>query len=563
MLDRMRKSSQSVVVPAIFGLLIAIFIISFGPQSRGVTCEAATADDHYAAKVAGHQISKNDFRFGYMFMGGARAGAQVAKQQHLKELVMDKLIERELLAAEAERLGYVISDDEVENQLGDLKYVGLGYPGGGQNMTKDGKFNYDAFKNFVQYGLGLTPDGFIEEQKKELLAQRMRELLRNSVTVSPSEVKADFQRKGTQVNLEYVRFASRGGEDETQPTAAQIADYAAKNEAKLKEKYEGLKFVYEKVPRELKLRQILVKVPSDAKPEAEKEAQKRAEALAARVKKGEAFEKVAREASDDEGSKARGGALGWRGRGAANLPGDTEKQLYAAKVGDVIGPLKGASGFYVTKVEGDREGNIPFDKVKLELAEDMMHADAAGARAKTEAQSALATAKGSPSKTLKELFPGAPEDKDEKNAGKKDEGATSTAPRAEETGLFAAAGTRDGVKVEGIGVSTELARAAFGLTTAAPLAGPFEVQGSWVVVRLKERKDPDMAEFDKKKSDLARDAELTKGNEVLTDWTRARCVEARDAKRIQINRDEMRYEEGGEAPLYEPCVNAGMRRFGG
>ena len=58
MLDRMRKSSQSVVVPAIFGLLIAIFIISFGPQSRGVTCEAATADDHYAAKVAGHQIAR-------------------------------------------------------------------------------------------------------------------------------------------------------------------------------------------------------------------------------------------------------------------------------------------------------------------------------------------------------------------------------------------------------------------------------------------------------------------------------------------------------------------------
>jgi peptidyl-prolyl cis-trans isomerase D len=561
MLDRMRKSSQSVVVPAIFGLLIAIFIISFGPQSRGVTCEAATADDHYAAKVAGHQISKNDFRFGYMFMGGARAGSQLAKQQHLKELVMDKLIERELLAAEAERLGYVISDDEVESQLGDARYVGLGYPGSGQNITKEGKFNYDIFKNFVQFGLGLTPDGFVDEQKKELLAQRMRELLRGSVSVSPSEVKADYLRKGTQVNLEYVRFAARSNEDEVQPTAAAIADYAAKNEAKLKAMYDERKFVYEKVPRELKLRQILVKVPNDAKPEADKEAQKRAEALAARVKKGESFEKVAKEASDDAGSKARGGALGWRGRGAANLPGEPEKQLYAAKTGDVVGPLKGASGWYITKIEDSREGTIPFDKVKLELAEEKVRAEAAGAQAKTQAEAALATAKGAPSKTLKDLFPGSSDDKDAK--AKKDEGEVSSAPRAEETGLFAAAGTREGVKVEGIGVSTELAKAAFGLTTAAPLAGPFEVAGSWVVVRLKERKDPDVAEFEKKKSDLTRDAELTKGNEVLTDWTRARCVEARDAKRIQVNRDELKYEEGGEAPLYEPCVNAGMRRFGG
>src|SRR5262249_36250537 len=157
---------------------------------------------------------------------------------------------------------------------------------------KDGKFNYDAFKNFAQYGLGLSPEGFVNEQKKELLAQRMRELLRGSVTVSPSEIKADYLRKGTQVNLEYVRFAARSNEDEVQPTPAAIADYAAKNEAKLKATYDERKFVYEKVPRELKLRQILVKVPADAKPEADKEGQKRAEALAARIKKGEPFEKV-------------------------------------------------------------------------------------------------------------------------------------------------------------------------------------------------------------------------------------------------------------------------------
>jgi len=283
----------------------------------------------------------------------------------------------------------------------------------------------------------------------------------------------------------------------------------------------------------------------------------RAEALAARVKKGEAFDKVAKEASDDEGSKSRGGALGWRGHGAANLPGDVEKQLYAGKTGDVVGPLKGASGYYITKIEGDREGTIPFDKVKLELAEEKVRAEAAGAQAKKRALAAFDKAKAEPTKTLKDIFP-APSDKEEKNP------AASSAPRAEETGLFAAQGTREGARVEGIGVSNELAKAAFALTPAAPLAGPFEVAGSWVVVRLKERKDPDMAEFDKKKDELARDAELTKYGEVLGDWTHARCLEARDAKRIQINRDELRYEDSGEAPLYEPCMSAGSRRaFGG
>jgi peptidyl-prolyl cis-trans isomerase D len=559
MLDRMRKSSQSLAIYLVFGVLIAVFIINFGPQSRGGSCESTLADDHYAARVGGELVTKNDFRYGFLVLGGAQYPAQMAKQQRLKETVMDKLIERELLAAEAERLGYVISDDEVENLIGDAKLVGLGYPRTVQRMMKDGKFNYDAFKNFVQFELGVTPQSFIDEQKKELLAARVRELLRGSVNVSPSEVKADFMRKGQQVNLEYVRFASRGLEDEVQPTEAQIADYAAKNDAKLKALYDERKFVYENVPRELKLRQIVVKLPPDAKPEAEKDAQKRAQTLADRIKKGEPFEKVAKEASEDTATKARGGLLGWRSHGAANLPGDTEKELFAHKVGDVVGPLKGASGFYVTKIEGDREGKIPFEQVKLELAEEKVRSEAAGAQAKTRAEAALAQAKAQPEKTLKDLFPGSSDDKDAQ-AGKS---AAASVPRAEETGLFSARGTREGAMIEGIGVSNDLAKAAFALTTAAPLAGPFDVAGSSIIVRLKERKDADPAEFEKKKGELVRDAELTKWIEVLTDWTHARCVEARDAKRIQINRDELRYEDSGEPPPYEPCLGGGRRMFGG
>ena len=50
-----------------------------------------------------------------------------------------------------------------------------------------------------------------------------------------------------------------------------------------------------------------------------------------------------------------------------------------------------------------------------------------------------------------------------------------------------------------------------------------------MVVRLKERKDPDLAEFEKRKVELAREAELTKWERVLTDWTTARCQAAGDS----------------------------------
>src|SRR4051794_8451888 len=126
MLEQMRKSSRSLLIYVLFLIVIAVFIINFGPQSRGGSCESTMpGNDHYAAKVGGDVISTNDFRYGFLMLGGAQYPAQMAKQQRLKETVMDKLIEREILAQEAERLGYVVTEEEVEDLIADSKIIGL------------------------------------------------------------------------------------------------------------------------------------------------------------------------------------------------------------------------------------------------------------------------------------------------------------------------------------------------------------------------------------------------------------------------------------------------------
>ena len=171
---------------------------------------------------------------------------------------------------------------------------------------------------------------------------------------------------------------------------------------------------------------------------------------------------------------------------------------------------------------------MPFDKAKRELAEEALRREQATAKAKDAAATTLAKLKQTPGATMKTTFP-PPSDSQEATGG--DTGPT---PRVEETGLFALRANREGALVEGIGVSSPLAKAAFALTPEAPFAGPFEVNDSFVIVRLKERKEPNLADFDKKKPELVREAELAKGERVLGDWTRARCVEAKDAKRISV-----------------------------
>jgi peptidyl-prolyl cis-trans isomerase D len=560
----MRKSSQSLLIYLLFLFLIAIFIISFGPQSRGTSCDQVmSGNDHYAAQVAGETITKNSFRYGFMLVGGAQIPAQMAKRDRLKEMVMDKLIERELLAREADRLGYVVTDDEVEDQIAESKIIGLGATHTVPRLQKDGKFNYDSFKTFLQYDLGLTPKSFVAEQKKELLAARMRDLLRAGVSVSTEEVKTDFVRRGRQVNLSYLRFGGSRYQPEVVLTDAEIADYAAKNEAKLKEVYEQKRFVYEKVTDERKLRQILVKVPHDATPAQEKTARDKANALYDKLKKGAkatgkdgvTFAEVARASSDDASSKAQGGELGWRAHGAANLPGDQEDKLWKAGSDALVGPLRGTDGFVITKVEGQRSGSVSFADAKLELAEQKLREERGDAKAKAAAADAVAALRAEPGKTMKDLFPSNASDKDDASAG-------TGGPHVEETGLFSLRASREGAIVEGIGVSTPLAKAAFALTPTAPVAGPFEVGGTFVVVQLKERKDPDLADFEKRKVELLKEAQLTKWERVLTDWSTARCIEAKDAKRINVNPEVLKYDDGsGEPPSYEPC--APHHPFGG
>jgi peptidyl-prolyl cis-trans isomerase D len=540
MLEQMRRSSQSLLIYVLFGIVIAVFIINFGPHSGG--CDGgptvnATAD---AANVDGRTLSSQDFRYAYLLLGGGQFSPQMARARRLKETIMDKLIERELLAAEAERLGFRISDEEVEDLIGESRMVGLGYEQTVPMVQKDGKFDYEMFRRFVLYQLGMSPRAFIEEQRREMLAARLRLLLRGSVNVSPEEVKTDFLRRGNQVNVEYVRFSTRRYESEIEPTAKEIESYATANEAKLKDLYAQRKFLYEKAPKERKLRQILVKLDPGASPEVEAAAKKKAEGLAARVKKGESFAAVARAASEDARTRARGGDLGWKRQGTTTLGPAVEDKVWAAKDGDLVGPEKAADGFYLVVAEGAREGDLPFDKVKLELAEDQLRQEMARTRAKADATAALAKAKGASGKTLKELFP-APADKDK----------GGDVPQAEETGLF----VRRGAVVEGIGTSPELAKAVFALKKDEPFAGPVEVSGSYLIAKLKERKEPDLAEFDKKKLELIREASLVKGEEVVMEWALKRCQETRAAKRITVNRDLLRYESGPEgAVAYEPCT---------
>jgi peptidyl-prolyl cis-trans isomerase D len=538
MLEQMRRSSQSLLIYVLFAIVIAVFIINFGPQSGGGCGAEARVRPATAAEVDGRTIGWSDFKYGQR-VAAVVFGADGGRTSRLKEQVMDALIQRELLVQQGERIGLRVGQAEVDEMVTDSKMLAFGQMKRGP-FEKDGVFDNETFTKWVQFGLQMTPGSFFEQQRKELMAARMRDLLRGSVNVASTEVKEQFEQRNNQVNLEYVSFPWSRYKNDVEVSEADVAAYVKDNEKKLKDLYDQRKESYQNLQKERRLRQILVKLPEKVTPEATKAAEKKADALAARVKKGEAFAAVAKAASEDLHTKARGGDMGWKREGKTTLGLEVEAKVWPAKDGEVVGPLKSGTGFVIVKVEATREGTQAFEKVRDELAETALIDEKAKAKAKADAEAALAKANAAKDKTLKDLFPATPDALDSGHAA-----------RAEETGLF----IRRGNQVGSIGSSAEMAKAAFALTKEKPTAGPFEVSSAYYVLKLKERKQPDLAEFEKKKGELTDEATLMRGSDVLKEWTQRRCTEVKDAKRISVNLDVLRYDDNPETPVaYEPCA---------
>ena len=546
MLEQMRQQSRSLLIYVLFGIVIAVFIINFGPQGPN-SCNKTRGpqtSNIEGARVRGHLLTRQDYLYGMMMVGAQNIPPQRAKMMRLHESIMDMLIDREIMASEAERAGFRVSDEEVEDFIADSKIVALGREQKATIFEEGGVYSHERFRKFVQYQLGMTPRGFIDEQRRELLANRMRDSLRAGVAVSPAEVKEEWTRQADQVNVEYLRFPVHRYESELELRPEEIAKYAAANQEELKKLYDERKAaLYEKQPKQRRLRQIQVKLELEPTETDLANAQKKADGLAARIRKGEAFAKVAKAASEDERTRGRGGDLGWQRVGGTMLDPAVDAKIAEAKDGELVGPVKTQSGFILAIAEATREGTIAFEAAKLELGESKLREEKSRAAAKAEAESALAKIKAAPSKTLKELFPPPEEGK---------EGAApAKSAHAEETGLF----SRRGATVAAIGKAPTLAKTIFALTQDAPVAGPVEELGSFIVVKLKERKQPDLAEFEKNKIGLIEDAAKRKGSMVVMEWAIERCREARDAKQIEVNSDLLRYEGGPEGAIqYEPCT---------
>ena len=117
--------------------------------------------------------------------------------------------------------------------------------------------------------------------------------------------------------------------------------------------------------KEVRARHILIRAaPGDEK--AGKAAEDKIKATIARLKKGEDFEKVAKEVTEDPSGKANGGDLGYFTKD--QMVPEFAEAAFKLNKGDISEPVKTQFGWHVIKVEDSRVKPPPtFDEVKPQI----------------------------------------------------------------------------------------------------------------------------------------------------------------------------------------------------
>ncbi len=213
--------------------------------------------------------------------------------------------------------------------------------------------------------------GLLEQQREVAIAVVHAEPFVKDVKVDEAEVKAFYDKNQAAfqtpelARIEYLIL-----------TADALLGGASVDAAEVKKQYESNIAQYS-TPEQRTVAHVLVPVKPDASEADRAAARKQAEELLAKAKAAPAkFGDLAREFSKDPGSAQQGGDLGTFARGT--MVKAFEDAAFAAKVGDIVGPVSTEFGWHIIKVNGITPGKVQsFDEVKAQIETDMKRVQAA------------------------------------------------------------------------------------------------------------------------------------------------------------------------------------------
>lgn len=358
-LDQHSINTKSVVAYILFGAIILVFVLFGFPGSRGTLGQGVVAD------VNGELISGAEFKeetsqlerfYGQMFGGNFSLQAQ---RQLLETQALENLINREILSQEATKAGILVSDREIRDFIIDIPA-----------FQEQGRFDKIRYFQYLE-GTHNTAEEFETKIRKEAQRMRVKRIFDSLESDTSLLGMKESQLSAVKLNLQFVKMDRESLVKNVVVSEAQAQEFLKNpdNIKKIEVDYESHRNDLYSSPEQVKAQHILIKVKGgDA--EEDKKALARLEELKTRAAK-EDFAALAKSFSEDEGSKTKGGDLGYFGRGQMVPPFETA--AFGAKVGELVGPVKSTFGYHLIKVSDKKAAKVrTLEEVKLEIARKLI-----------------------------------------------------------------------------------------------------------------------------------------------------------------------------------------------
>jgi peptidyl-prolyl cis-trans isomerase D len=506
MLDRMRR--HKAWLKWSLALVVLTFVVFYIPDFITPT-GAGAAPSEVVATVQGEDITVRDFQRRYTAQlqayrnaYGSQLSEQLLRQLGVEQQILQQMVDEEAMVAEARRQGLRVSDVEVRERI-------LAIPA----FQENGRFiGEQRYRQMLQLNNPpLTTTDFEDNLRRALLIERLRNAVTGWMTVTDSEVAAEYRRRNEKVKLDVVPLTPEAFVSQVQVSDADLAAHFEKSKERYRigekrrvryalvdvdqvrqqvtvpdneiEAFYKQNIAQYSTPEQLAASHILLRI--DDKDEAA--VRKQAEEIAKRAKSGEDFAALVKQFSQDESNNTTGGSLGEFGRGT--MVPEFEQAAFAMKAGEISDPVKTSFGYHIIKVEKNQPATTrPVAEVRSEIEDQLKWQKAQ--------QQAESMAKGLESqlKTTADL----------------DRIAKERGLHVQDTGAF----LRD-EPIDGLGPAPEVAAQAFQLADGA-VSPALRVSRGWVfatVIGKEEPRLPELSEVrDRVSEDLRREraAELAK-----------------------------------------------------
>ncbi|MFJ2331175.1 SurA N-terminal domain-containing protein [Pseudomonas helleri] len=381
MLQNIRDNSQGWIAKTIIGVIVALMALTgFDAIFQ------ATSHSKDAAKVNGEEITQVELsqavdmqRRQLMQQLGKDFDPALLDEKMLHDAALKGLIDRKLLLQGANQAKFSFSEaalDQVILQTPEFQDNGQFSPERFDQVIRQLGYGRLQFREMLgqemligQLRAGLAGSGFVTDEEVNAFA-RLEKQTRDfatlnikadpaAVKVSDDEVKAYYDEHAKefmtpdQVVIDYIELKKSAFFDQVAVKDDELQALYQKEIANLAEQRRAAHILIE----------VNDKV-SDA------QAKAKIEDIQQRLAKGESFETLAKEFSQDPGSAANGGDLGFAGPGVYDPTFETA--VYALKKDQVSEPVRTSFGYHLIKLLGVEAPEVPsFASLKDKLTRDL------------------------------------------------------------------------------------------------------------------------------------------------------------------------------------------------